>query len=634
MNDDLTLILSELNLLFNTDRPKMIARCEQMLRENPEFTPAMMLLAVAAFSSGNEGLAIQFMEQAHKLEPDCKEYVDILASLLPRTGRLSDSLFYGKLSIALDPDPVLSRFVPKELSSYRTALDHVRVSSHAMNAELALRAGQFSEALRQSDEELRINPNDAKVMIISARALLGLGKARAAVCILRAAAHAAPPSGWLHAWFAASLIACAQHANAVPHLRWAVAALPDDVNLLALVAGLTEWLEDAQWAALADLRDALENKITSVRGTKTPERIPNGNMVGLLSDQYHDSSLSSFLLPVIKEIPHSVLYRSNQRHDSETQTFHHAALRVRECAEVDNFTLGRTMMGDQLSALFYLGLPSHESKYIHFAGKGGPAAVHWLSDPLVDRLPMSELVISDPETVDVDERNFAADAIISLDQLVACRFTEVPDEDEKVGPLPRDMNGTVTFGVWGDLRRFTPQSIALWSQCVLAVPGSILLIGGRNVWEDETLKVLHDRFAEYGIGPRVQIHAQTKEHESSLAFLSGVDVFLDSVPVSSGAEAAKIVWMGVPVVTLKGARRAGRFGASVLRTAGFPQWIAQSEAEYVDKARELAGLPDLAEIRSELRAKVLASPLADTKSFSEKMIQAVLSKVANGVPGR
>ena len=634
MNNDLYLILTDLNHLFNTDRPKMIARCEQMLQNDPNFTPAMMLLAVAAFASGNEGLAIQFMEQAHKLEPDCKEYVDLLASLLPRIGRVSDSLFYGKLSIALDPDPVLSHFVPKELSSYRTALDHVRVSSHAMNAELALRAGQFSESLRQSDEQLRINPNDADMMIISARALLGLGQAQAAVNILRAAAHAARPSGWLHAWFAAALIACAQHADAVPHLRWAAALLPDDVKLLSLVAGLTEWMDDANWLALADLRDALERKIKSVRGTKTPERIPGGNMVGLLSDQYHDTSLSSFLLPVIKEIPHSVLYRSNQRHDSETQTFHHAALRVRECAEVDNFTLGRTMMGDQLSALFYLGLPSNESKYINFAGKGGPAAVHWLSDPLTDRLPVSELVISDPETLDVDQRNFAADAIISLDQLVACQFTEIPAEDEKVGPLPRDLNGIVTFGVWGDLRRITPQSIALWSQCVLAVPGSVLLIGGRDVWEDGTLKSLHDRFAEFGIGTQVQIHPKTKEHESSLAFLSDVDVFLDAVPVSSGAEAAKVLWMGVPVVTLKGARRAGRFGASVLRAAGFPQWIAPTESDYVNTAQHLAGLPELAEIRSELRAKILASPLADTKAFSKKMTEAVLSKVASGVPGR
>ena len=634
MNNDLNEILTELHGLFNSDRKEMITRCEQLLTDDPNFTPAMMMLGLAAYVSGDEGLAIQFLENAHELEPERKEFVDLLAAILPRAGRVSDSLYYGKLSVALESDPILSSFVPRELSSYKSALDQARVSSHSMAAELALRAGQYHEALRQSDEELRINANNAEALIISARSLMGLGKARAAVNTLRAAAHVAPRSGWLHGWFAAALIASGHHADAVPHLRWALDGLPNDKALVTLVAGLTEWLDDANWAATADLREHLVKTVTSGRGTRTPDRLPQTKMIGVLSDQIHESSMSAFVLPVLKEMGNSVLYRNNQRHDSETQSFHHAALRVRECAEVDNFTLGRTMIGDQLNVLFYLGAPTHESKYVNFAGVGGPAAVQWISDPLVDRLPTAEIVVGDQETADVDEKNFGADGVVLLDHMVACSFSELPAEDEKVGPLPRDGNGDVTFGVWGDMRRFTPQAIALWSQCLLAVSGSSLLIGGRGIWEDGVLQDLHDRFAEFGVGPRIRIHTQSREFESPLAFLAGVDVLLDAVPVSAGAEVAQTLWMGVPVITMKGPRRAGRFGASVLRAAGFPQWIAQTEAEYVTKAAEMATASDLGAIRAGLRETVLASPLAAPKDMSKKMMTAVLSKVANGVPGR
>ena len=634
MNKNLHEILTQLHSLFDLDRPSMIAECELLLTENATFTPAMMMLGLAAYASGDEGLAINFLENAHQLDPDCKEYVDLLAAILPRVGRVSDSLYYGKLSVALQAHPVLAGFVPRELSSYKSALDQARASSHSMVAELAIRAGQFQDALRQSDEELRINPNNAEALIIQARALMGLGKARSAVNTLRAASHVAPRSGWLHGWFAAALIGAGEHSAAVPHLRWAVEYLPQDLSLITMAAGLTEWLDDANWAITADLRQLLAHQITAGRGTRTGDTIPDSKMVGLLSDQIHVSALSGFTLPVLKNIKNSILYRNNQRHDAETKTFQHAAMRVRECAEVDRFTLGRTMVGDQLSALFYLGIPTHEAKYIHFAGQGGPAAVQWLSEPLVDRLPNAELVVGDLETLDLDQKNFGPDGVVALEHMTAFGFSEIPAEDERVGPLPRDDGGAVTFGIWGDLRRMTPQSFALWSQCLLAVSGSTLLIGGRGTWEEGVLQWLHDAFSEYGVGPRIRIHKMVDEMESPLAFLSGVDVMLDAAPVSAGAEVAQALWMGVPVISLKGKRRAGRFGASVLRAADCAQWIAVSEAEFVAQAAAVAQSADLAQIRRNLRAKVLASPLAEPEALAKSMVDAVLAKVASGVPGR
>ena len=633
-NENLDQILRDLHALFNSDRDAMIAKCELLLTQDAEFAPALMMLGLAAFMSGDEGLAINFLENAHQINPECKEYVDLLAAFLPRAGRVSDSLFYGKLSVALQPHPILKLFVPRELSSYKMALDQARVSSHNMVAELALRSGQYQQALQQSDEELRINPNNAEALIISARALLALGKPRAALNTLRAASHVAPRSGWLHGWFAATHIAAGRHSAALPHLRLALDYKPGDLALTALVAGLTDWLDDAGWNATQSVRQALVDVVRQGRGTRTGDQFPHTQMIGFFSDQWHEGPLAPFVLPVLKDVKNSVLYRGNQRHDLVTKSFQHAAMRLRECAEVDKFTLGRTMVGDSLEVIFYLGNPSHESKYIHFAGDGGPAAVQWLGEALTDRLPTAELVVGDGETLDVDLQNFGPHQVVTLDHMVAYAFSEIPAEDEQLTPSPRETTGTVTFGAWGDLRRLTPDCFALWSQCVLAVPGSTLLLGGRRVWEDGVLQWLHDNFAEYGIGPRVRSHPLNDDVESPLAFWADVDVMLDAVPVSAGAEAAQALWMGVPVITCKGPRRSSRFAASVLRAAGFPQWIATTGEDYVSTAAETAQSPDLPHWRQDLRAKVLASPLADAATLSDRMIKKVLAKLAGGVPGR
>jgi predicted O-linked N-acetylglucosamine transferase (SPINDLY family) len=92
--------------------------------------------------------------------------------------------------------------------------------------------------------------------------------------------------------------------------------------------------------------------------------------------------------------------------------------------------------------------------------------------------------------------------------------------------------------------------------------------------------------------------------------------------------------MGVPVISLKGTRRASRFGASILRAAGCLDWIAISEQDFIEKAKKTALSSDLEAVRAGLRDKVLSSALADTDGLAKTMKETVLSRVTNGVPGR
>jgi predicted O-linked N-acetylglucosamine transferase (SPINDLY family) len=78
--------------------------------------------------------------------------------------------------------------------------------------------------------------------------------------------------------------------------------------------------------------------------------------------------------------------------------------------------------------------------------------------------------------------------------------------------------------------------------------------------------------------------------------------------------------MGVPVVTLRGGRHAGRVGASLLSQIGLTDLIANSVEEYVEIALALAGNPGrLDELRRSLRPRLAASPLCDGRAFARKM---------------
>lgn len=137
---------------------------------------------------------------------------------------------------------------------------------------------------------------------------------------------------------------------------------------------------------------------------------------------------------------------------------------------------------------------------------------------------------------------------------------------------------------------------------------------------DSSLHVaLSTQFAERGIGGH---RLQLLPHDPSRLAVRAhdIDIALDSFPVSVGLSACELLWMGVPVITLPGARPASRAAASLLTTLGCPQWIAHSKVDYVRIAKTLASdLPQLNRTRLSLRVEMESSPLRQPQRFAEQV---------------
>jgi protein O-GlcNAc transferase len=99
-----------------------------------------------------------------------------------------------------------------------------------------------------------------------------------------------------------------------------------------------------------------------------------------------------------------------------------------------------------------------------------------------------------------------------------------------------------------------------------------------------------------------------------------IDVALDTFPYGGGATTCDALWMGVPVVSLRGKTAVGRGGLSILSNVGLPELAARSEEEYVRIASELAAdLPRLKDLRQTLRQRMQQSPLMDAPRFARNV---------------
>lgn len=622
MSDELTQDIKELTHILQTgSSADLMEHCQRKIAAgslNPYFLLAM---GIISFCNGEAGLGIQLLERAHSMAPDCREVVDALANFYTRVGRLADGLYYGKLAVCLKPRPDAKALVPADLSSYMTSLQTVGISQHLLNAEAAFHLGIFDEALVQAEKHLRIHTDDDYCMLMVARSLLELGRPFAAASMMRAALHHKPADPWMHAVLADALIGCARHGSALSHQKLALELAGDDDRLKAHVAGGLVLQSEANWPAARALIQAYTADREAPLRRVNAREAHDAPLIGLMMDQVYDSPLINCLVPVFRRLEMTVLYTLNPRHDHMTEVLRTSVMRPRQAIEIDDATLGRVVLGDQISALVNFCSPSDRAAFPVFKGEGAPSVVHWVTSPMCDKVPGATLVFSDEETAPVDRQNYGEDSVILLTSLLAFQFPKILAPEDEILDLPRHARGFAMFGIHGHPAGMTEESISLWAQVLRAVPDAHLLIGGRDDWEPELTTWGLDIFAEYGVSNRVHFQAPLEGMSLSAdrAFHHMVDIVLDSTPVGGMTELVWDLWMGLPVVCLRGSRRAGRAGASILRAAGRSEWIADDEAGYVAIAAKLAQDPSLGEIRAGQRAEILASRLADTDSLATEI---------------
>lgn len=285
--------------------------------------------------------------------------------------------------------------------------------------------------------------------------------------------------------------------------------------------------------------------------------------------------------------------------------------------------------------LFDLSGHTAHSRLPIFSYKPSPVQVTWLGYFSTTGLPEMDYVLGDPYMSPFGEEKYFTEAIWNLAETWMC--LKPPEFKFSVPELPALRNGYLTFGSFGNLSKLNDKVVGVWASVLHQVSASKLFLKSNQLREASQIENVRRRFEKFGISAERLIIEGPDLREVYYEAYSRVDFVLDTFPYPGGTTSIDALWMGVPVLTLKGTRFLSRLGESIATNAGNLDWIAEDVDDYVKKAVEFSSdIERLSHFRSSLRERVLGTALFDTARFAENFGSALwgmwdkFSKVALG----
>ena len=341
--------------------------------------------------------------------------------------------------------------------------------------------------------------------------------------------------------------------------------------------------------------------------------------VGYVSPDLRQHSVRHFLEPLLanhdKRAFEVFAYAELSIEDAATARYRAYADRWVLTAGLSNDALAERIRADSIDILVDLAGHTAKNRLRVFARKPAPVSLSWLGFGYTTGLSAIDYLLTDDTSAPQGSEDLFAERPW---RLATPGYVYRPAEGmDEVNVLPAGENGFVTFGTLTRAVRVNDRTIKAWSQILLRVPKSRLVVNSNNYQEQSMQATLLTKFSAHGIGPE---RLQLGYHTPPWDVLRGIDIGLDCFPHNSGTTLFETLYMGLPYVTLAGRPSVGRLGSSILIGVGHPEWIAHSEHEYVEKCVALASdLPALAALRAGLREQMRASALMDEAGFARKV---------------
>ena len=491
---------------------------------------------------------------------------------------------------------------------------------------------QGKEALPAFRKTAELMPDDAEAHYNLGVVLKNLGRLEEAVACYRRAITIKPDYAEVHHNMGNALKDLAQLNEAEASFRRALKINPnmaDSCSSLLLVTNYNASQTPSAYLAAARrygqiVAAKVGSRFTAWQCAPNPKRL----RVGMVSGDFREHSVGHFLEGLLAHLdPAQIeLYGYPTQPDEDALTarikLHFAAWKP--LFNLNDQTAAQLIHTDGIHILIDLSGHTSYNRLPMFAWKPAPVQLTWIGLPATTGVTEMDYILGDPVAIPVQDEGHFSEQVWRLPESYLC-FTP-PDVAVEVGALPALTSGYVTFGSFNNLAKLNDATVAVWARVLQAIPCARLYFKSKHFQNTTVFDATLKRFSLHGIKKnRLTLDGfQAVLRTAHLTAYQRVDIALDPFPYPGVTTSVEALWMGVPVITLRGDRFISHTAESIAHNAGLADWIAADDADYVAKAVfHAAHLQQLAELRVGLRQQIMASPLCDAPRFARNFEQAL-----------
>lgn len=610
---------------------------------HPLLADALCRLGQARFEQGRYDLSEQHLQAALRLQAGHATALQSLGALYLRQERNSAALPLLQQARALAPEDAHTLYLcgvalrrlqrhQEALQQFQAALQHApdNADAHTGLGQTFQEMGHYAEAETSLRRALELRPG-AYAWNGLASTLLAAGRVLEAEQAAQAALQLEPDFATAYELLGRSRLMQGRGAEALPAYLRALELEPEAQRYSNYLWALTHCETDPQ--RLFAAHQAYQRDYATALEPLPATAPPSGTRrlrLGYLSADFRRHSVAYFFEPLLaaqdRQRFEVFCYSVHPQQDEITARLRGLAEHWRACAGLDDAALARQIRADGIDILVELGGHTGHNRLPVLARRPAPTQISYLGYPGTTGLNCVDYHLSDVFSSPPGAEAYNSEKLLRLPFAYHCYQPPEAARALAVSAAPVLQSGRLCLASFNSYAKITDATLALWAQVLSVLPEAELLLQNSALNEEAFRVQTRHRCAAAGIDPqRLRLESATGLAEH-LRLYAQVDIILDSYPFSGATTTCHALWMGVPVLGLRGATQASRLTYSILASLGLEELSAETPEDWVQLATHWGRNPQaLQALRLGLRSRLQQSPLMQNAAFCREFETLLLS---------
>ena len=310
------------------------------------------------------------------------------------------------------------------------------------------------------------------------------------------------------------------------------------------------------------------------------------------------------------------IYDGNKpdKEDSTMKDFKQYVDKMTNIRNIDDIGVINLVRNDKIDILIDLmGLTSNHRLSL-YKNRLAPIQITWCGFQNTTGIKEMDYIIVDKNLIFEDEKKLYSEKILYMEDIWNCHSGfEIPRLQTSA---PIFENEFITFGSFNNYNKINDRVIKVWSKILKKVNNSKLILKSSNA---TFRSAMAEKFRKNDVINSVEFLSYQGNFEDHLNQYRKIDIALDTFPYNGVTTSFEAIWMGVPVLTMKGFNYNSRSGESINKNLNLQELIAENENDYINIAVNLEkNVKNLKKLRDVVFENALKSPLFDKKKFSSQ----------------